>query len=500
MYQRIFGVTLSLLAFTPTANSQSNKPLKWKECDPPSPYPNVQCAKHPVPYDWGSGLSQYTAMSVMRVKSRTEKPKGTIFLPSGPKRSGTRLLKQYLGENSSAAMELLDEYHIMGLDVRGISDQSPIKCNATRWNRRVPSMPKNLTQYNRMQQHWRKIAEECREMTGELLFDHMDTSTIGQDIENVRYNNWELPPKNRKMHMIGLSWGAQIGLAYVEKISAYMGNIVLDGITDHTQGPIGTIMAESAAFETTLKHFFDWCRAESSCALHSQPNLEHFFTELASKAENKPITAPNCKQDAGEHSCRPNVNLEEMMLNVQKYLASGPPGWSFLAESLLDASEGDASALSAHWFTCETDPTSTWASLLTGCQDWIPARDFLELLGTQRTLRILSPLTRGYTQSFLYYSRCISWPRKQKRVQNGQRPLLQEGKSIKPLLLVTSALDPISSAQGAISLRAQIPQAVLVYTNKTGHESYGARGDLTYIVNSVFRTDSFPQDGSVYQT
>ncbi|OTA01496.1 hypothetical protein A9Z42_0018200 [Trichoderma parareesei] len=263
MYQRIFGVILSLLAFTPIASSQSNKPLKWKECDPPSPYPNVQCAKHPVPYDWGSGLSQYTTMSVMRVKSRTEKPKGTIFLPSGPNRSGTRLLKKYLGDNSSAAMELLDEYHIMGLDVRGISDHSPIKCNATRWNRRVPSMPKNLTQYNRMQQHWRKIAEECREMTGELLFDHMDTSTIGQDIENVRYNNWELPSKNRKMHMIGLSWGAQIGLAYVEKISAYMGNIVLDGITDHTQGPIGTIMAESAAFETTLKHFFDWTQANT---------------------------------------------------------------------------------------------------------------------------------------------------------------------------------------------------------------------------------------------
>ncbi|KAL7813305.1 hypothetical protein V8C26DRAFT_164155 [Trichoderma gracile] len=500
MCRRIIGFILSLLAFTPIANSQGNKPLKWKECNPPSPYPNVRCAKHPVSYIWGSGLGQHASMSAMRVKSRAEKPKGTIFLPSGPKRSGIRLLKQYLGDNSSAAMELLDEYHIMGLDVRGISEHSPIKCNATRWNRRVPSMAKDMTQYNRMSQHWKVIAEECREMTGELLFDHMDTFTIGQDLENVRYNNWELPTKNRKMHMIGLSWGAQIGLAYVEKISAYMGNIVLDGIPDHTQGPISTIMAESAAFETTLKHFFEWCKADSSCALHSQPNLEGFFTQLASKAEIKPIPAPKCKQDAGETSCRPNVSLEEMMLNVQKFLAPGPPGWPSLAKSLLEASGGDASALSAHWFTGETDPTATWASLLTGCQDWIPARDFFELLGTQRTLRILSPLTRGYTQSFLYYSRCISWPRKQKKVQNGQRPLLQEGKSIKPLLLVTSALDPITSAQGAISLRAQIPQAVLVYTNKTGHRSYGAPGDLTYIANSVFRADSFPQDGSVYQT
>ncbi|PTB70145.1 hypothetical protein BBK36DRAFT_1164705 [Trichoderma citrinoviride] len=500
MSGRISRLILFLLILASVATSQSNIPLKWTECNPPNPYPNVQCAKHPVKYDWVAGLSQYTAMSAMRVKSRAEKPKGTIFLPSGPKRSGIRLLKQYLGDNSSAAMELLDEYHIMGLDVRGISEHSPVKCNATRWNRRVPSMVKNMAQFNRMQQHWRHIGEECREMTGELLFDHMDTFTIGQDLENVRYNNWELPSKNRKLHMIGLSWGAQIGLAYVEKISAYMGNVVLDGTPDHTQGPISTIMAESAAFETTLKHFFAWCKAESSCALHHQPDLEHFFTQLTATAEVKPIRAPKCKQAIGESSCRPDVSLEEMLLSVQRYLAPGPPRWPLLAEGLLEASRGDASAFSAPWFTGETDPTATWASLITGCQDWIPARDYYELLGTQRTMRILSPLTRGYTQSFLYYSRCISWPRSAKKIQNGQRPLLQEGNSIKSLLLVSSVLDPITSTQGAISLRSQIPKGVLVFTNKTGHRSYGAPGDLTYIVNSVLRTGNFPQDGSVYQT
>ncbi|KAL7816101.1 hypothetical protein V8C44DRAFT_309556 [Trichoderma aethiopicum] len=157
-----------------------------------------------------------------------------------------------------------------------------------------------------------------------------------------------------------------------------------------------------------------------------------------------------------------------MMLSLQGHLAPGPPGWPLLAESLLEAPRGDASAFSAHWFTGDTNPTATWTSLIDGCQDWIPARDLFEVLGT---MRILSPLTRGYTQSFLYYTRCISWPRKQKKVHNGQRPLLQEGKSIKPLLLVTSTLDPITGAQGAISLRAQIPQAVLVYTNRTGHRA-----------------------------
>ncbi|KAL6857299.1 hypothetical protein J3F83DRAFT_763655 [Trichoderma novae-zelandiae] len=500
MCRWILCLLFSFLTLTSIANSQVNKPLKWGECNPPSPYRNVQCAKHAVKFDWVSGLSQYTAMSAMRVKSRAEKPKGTMFLPSGPKRSGIRLLKQYLADNSSAAMQLLDDYHIMGMDVRGISEHSPIKCNATQWNRRVPSMVKTVKDFNRMWHHWRNISESCRQMTGELLFDNMDTFTIGQDMENIRYNNWELPPKKRKLHMIGLSWGAQIGLAYVEKISAYMGNVVLDGITDHTQGPISTIVAESTAYETTLKRFFEWCKGESSCALHGQLDLERFFMQLTAAAEVKPIRAPRCRQDTGESSCRSNVSLEELMMSVQRYLAPGPPGWPLLAESLLEASRGDASAFSAPWFTGETDPTATWASLITGCQDWIPARDYLELLGTQRTMRILSPLTRGYTQSFLHYARCVSWPRKNKKVQNGQRPLLQEGKSIKPLLLVSSALDPITSAQGALSLRAQIPEAVLVFTNKTGHGSYGAPGDLSYIVNSVLRTGLFPKDGSVYQT
>ncbi|KAM6478020.1 hypothetical protein HDV62DRAFT_371747 [Trichoderma sp. SZMC 28011] len=333
-------------------------------------------------------------------------------------------------------------------------------------------------------------------MTGRL-FDNMDTRSIALDMDSIRYNMWF--NIEQEIHLIG-SYGSHIGITNLERALPYAGRIVLDGIVDHTHDPMAVMQAESASFEMTLRHFFKWCQEDASCALHDQNDVEDFFKQLADKFEAAPIPAPKCKQ-TGEGACRSDVSLEEMMTALQRDLGPGQPGWGSLATNLLAASQGDASAFSMPWFTNDTDPSGTWATLATGCLDWEHANDYLELQAAQRTLRILSPLTRGYSQSYSFFSRCISWPLPQEGVLFRNQPIIPDYiNKLHPVLMISSFLDPITSAQNAINLRSIMPKAVLVFKNWTGHITYDTPGELAKMVNNYILTGEMPDDGTVYQS
>ncbi|KAL6790925.1 hypothetical protein J3E68DRAFT_443175 [Trichoderma sp. SZMC 28012] len=472
-----------------------NRKLWWEECDPPRE--NTECAMHSDILDYNRNFGMFTKVAVMRVRSKLKKPKAAVFLPSGPRRSGINLLKQYLDDPSHHVHELLEKYDLIGMDPRGSGQSPPIKCNATLWNRRAPSMVKDEVEFVEMYYHWMEVGEACKKMTGRL-FDNMDTRSIALDMDSIRYNMWF--NIEQEIHLIGHSYGSRIGITNLERALPYAGRIVLDGIIDHTHDPMAVMQAESASFEMTLRHFFKWCQEDASCALHDQNDVEDFFKQLTDKFEAAPIPAPKCKQ-TGEGACRSDVSLEEMMTALQRDLGPGQPGWGSLATNLLAASKGDASAFSMPWFTNDTDPSGTWATLATGCLDWQHADDYLELQAAQRTLRILSPLTRGYSQSYSFFSRCISWPLPKEGVLFKNQPIIPDYiTKLHPVLMISSFLDPITSAQNAINLRSIMPKATLVFKNWTGHITYDTPGELARMVNNYILTGEMPDDGTVYQS
>ncbi|KAL7928156.1 hypothetical protein V8C35DRAFT_285489 [Trichoderma chlorosporum] len=443
--------------------------------------------------DYARPWNVFIENAVTRIKSRMKKPKGAIFLPGGPGRSGINLLKKYLDQPSHHVHELLDQYDLIAMDPRGSGKSAPIKCNATMWNRRVPSMVKNEIEYVDMYYHWKEVGEACLKMTGKVFYNY-DTASAARDLDSIRYNLWF-----DELHMIGNSYGSFLGLTNHETGVPYAGRIVLDGIVDHTHDPFAVMQAESASFEMTLKHFFEWCQRNASCSLHNQANIEDFFKQLVAKFETAPIPAPACKQ-TGDGACRSDVSLEEMMTALQRDLGPGEPGWGSLADNLLAASEGNASAFSMPYFTNTTDSTGTWATQATGCLDWQHARDYLELQAVQQTLRLLSPLTRGYSQSYSFFARCISWPLREEGVLPFVNQPIHYIPRLHPLLLIASLLDPITSAQNAINVRSIEPKAVLVFKNWTGHSTYDTPGELAKMVNNYLMTGELPDDGTIYQS
>ncbi|RFU80056.1 tripeptidyl aminopeptidase [Trichoderma arundinaceum] len=481
------GCMLPVLA-APSYAVPKQGSIEWKNCT--IPLDGAECGKISVPIDYSQPTGRTTTLAMVRAKSNSTTPKGTIFLnPGGPGGSGVELLVGLLQSPTLPGMELLKDYHLIGLDPRGVGQSSPIKCSAKLWNIRVPTMVETEAEYKAMARHWKAVGHSCRMLTGPL-FDHLDTTHVVRDFDFVRQAIGE-----EKFNLVGLSYGTQIAYTYAEMFPQNVGRLLLDGVLDHGQRGIDTVQTESAAFEITLHKFFEWCEGDETCSLHDKGDVQAFFKRLTAKALAKPLDAPNCNQTA-EAPCRSSVTLEELITSVQGGLIPGQAQWGALADNLLAASKGDASALSVPYFTGETDPKGSWASLAIGCQDWGRARGFADLRAVQHATNTLSPLTLGYTQSLGYYARCVSWPVKP---SNPQQALKKGITHAPPMLLANSFWDPSTSVQWAVSIHEQIPNSVLVFRNGSGHTSYNSPGEIATAMNEFLLEGKLPKEGTVYQ-
>lgn len=490
---------LAIVIAAPTSNDSAAvlvPRVKWAPCAEPE---TVQCANYTVPIDYHDPSVGTANIAMVRVKSSRVDPKGTIFLnPGGPGGSGTKLLLDFLeSPDFYPAMKLLADYHLIGLDPRGVGKSTPVRCNPRLWNRSIPSMVSNEAEYKRFSEHWQQVGESCRSLTGPLL-DHLDTMHVVRDFERILAAIGE-----DKFNLVGLSYGTQIGYTFAEQFPCKTGRLVLDGVLDHTQQGLDTVQTESLSYEQTLQQFFKWCdQKHTSCAIREAGfhSSEVFFTDLVAQVRHTPLLAPACNETA-QAPCKSQVTLEDFLTNVQGGLPGGPQyGWPDLSQKLVSASKGDASLLSTPYHVEDTDPVGgAYASLAIGCADWNRAHSYVELHNAEIVTNALSPITLGYTQSMGYFSRCALWPAK---TTNPQRALRESHLSRAPctILLANTFWDPETSVQWATSMRHQIPQSTLVYRNGSGHTSYGMPGEMADVMTKFMLTGELPKDGSIYQS
>lgn len=280
--------------------------------------------------------------------------------------------------------------------------------------------------------------------------------------------------------------------------------MILDGVVDHSQAPPSAVQTESSTYEVTLHKFFEWCRQNTTCALHDK-DPQTVFEDIAAAARKEPIPAPGCTQ-TGPDACQPNVEYEDFLYNAQGFLIveyGGPgSGWSAFSEYLLQASQGNATAFSSPYYTEDTVSgplvDNEWISVATGCQDWLhPATSYLDILAIARQTNAISLVTKGFSQGFGYISMCVGWPAK---VTNGQQPVNPNIDKAPQMLLINAFWDPETSIQWAVGLREQIPNSNLILRNGSGHTSLPLSGDTATAAIGWLLGGKVPADGTVYQS
>lgn len=502
--------------FIPLVHAESPS-LDWKNCtlqnfpalsnlglpneflSPLGSAPNLDCADLEVPVDWSNPNGEKITLGMTRFRAIVPNKRlgSVIYNPGGPGGAGSlSAIAQALGL-PSYTKATVNHYDVIGLDPRGIGLSTPVKCDPDLYNKRVSIFPSNEAKFKELVQANKAFGESCRNKTG-ALFSHLDTTSAAHDVEAVRRALGE-----DRLNWIGLSYGTMLGAAYAELYPENVGRMVLDGDVDHSLSETSALHAEVSTYEDTLNQFFNWCNdtaTAAECPFKGQ-NLPQIFDDLIENADNSPIPAPGCSGNSAP--CRPLVTGEDIRVNIQGKgflsfvnVAKGVhnSGWSTLAHVLNEAIAGNATELSSSLATSETD--AEFPGIAIGCLDWYHnATTFADVMYKQQLGNDIAPHTKGASHTYRYQANCIGWPAE---VKNPNHALNQTAMSKVPSILMVNAYhDPQSSYVWAQGLRSQIPSAVLLSRNGSGHTSYSLGGVAAAVIDDFLINGTLPLQNTV---
>lgn len=496
-----FCNVLGLAALAAAASSTNSSSLRWVKCPAETP-PGVDCGEIKVPLNYKNGSTiepadnRTVTLGLVRLNSIGNSTRGPLFVnPGGPGAPASLFVAggAFLPE-VGFSQDVMRTYDIIGLDPRGVGSSQPVKCDPKIFNRRVPTFVNSTKTYETLKNQSRDLGESCAKLTGDLI-NYLDTIHVAKDHEVLRR-----AVGAKQFDFFGLSYGSLLGSTYLNLFPKSVGRMALDGIVDHSQSEIGSLLTEAVTYETTLNKFFEWCNNNSSCPLHND-NPKEVFDSLVYNATQKPIPAPGCNG-----TCQPNVTAEDILYNTQTLLefvnSTLGPGWYGLAGYIAQAAEGNATGLSTALVTSEISNAysgSPFTYLAIGCQDWKRSANTEQDL--QQRLESVAPFvpqTKGATQTYYYQSLCLGWPAKVTYPQQSFNLTMTE--KAPAILLSNSMYDPATSIAWANGVREQLPNAVSIIRNGTGHTSHTILGKTRDAIDSYLATGKLPKDGTIYQT
>ncbi|KAF5665693.1 tripeptidyl aminopeptidase [Fusarium heterosporum] len=495
-------VLVSIVQIVSAVAAKASTPkITFGKCPSTIP-PGVECGTINVPLAYQSGSStsakgdDTVKLGLVRLNhtGKGEKEGVLFFNTGGPGASGALVVagSPYVS-SIRFSDELRDAYDIIGLDPRGVGISSPVQCDPKIFNQRVKTFVTTDEEYDTLFNYSRKLGESCAKLTGPLI-NHLDSVHVAKDHEIVRKALGD-----SKFNYLGLSYGTILGATYASLFPKSVGRMALDANVDHSQSEIASLLAEATAYETVLGKFFEWCDNNKSCALHGK-NSSRVWDQVLARADSKAIPAPSCNK-----TCRSDVTGEEIRYNTQEFLTfvdlDFGPNWLALGDAILQASKGNATALSTSTPSGRVvdDPSgSPYNYLAIGCQEWLhKSRTSVDLRQKLISALAFAPRTRGASQTYYYESTCIGWPAP---LTNPQGSLPSGIKDAPTILLAASVFDPETSLTWAEGVREQLTRRVSITRNGPGHTSHYLGGDTSKAMDQYLATGKLPRDGTVYKT
>ncbi|RFU26835.1 hypothetical protein B7463_g9506, partial [Scytalidium lignicola] len=414
---------------------------------------------------------------------------GSLILnPGGPGGNGTKMVIELVTDPSTGASPALREhFDLIGPDPRAVGASTPTQCDPDLWNKRMTKFPKDEKAFNEVVAHWEKIGADCMQRTGPS-FNYSDTISAARDLEAIRLALGEGP-----LNFMGFSYGTLLRSQYAELFPGNIRAMVLDANGDHSYTGTQFALQEMRDYEIVVEHFVEWAATNETSPLKGK-DVGKLLDELFTCADEKPVPAPGCKQDSSRPlPCRPDVTGEEMKILLQDLIIF-PFRYPLVAELVQEALNGNATGLSASWYTGSSHSDFSQNAIF--CQDWLHSNTWTEFVNTDNLLRSVSPHLQGVTWFAFMEVMCQNWP---SPITNPQRPINITGTSA-PILLVNAIYDPQSPYAMAVTLQRGIEGSVLLSRDGDGHSSYSEHGQTQKAVDDYLINLNLPAMGTVYDT
>jgi pimeloyl-ACP methyl ester carboxylesterase len=367
--------------------------------------------------------------------------------------------------------DFLTRFTLVGVDRRGSGSSEPVRCVQDDIRSEIINSDPAAEDLEDLLDAVRKAGQQC--VTGlENRLYAMDTWRTSADLERIRE-----ALGMQHLNAIGIGEGARVLGVYADRYPGRVGRLVFDGLPDPSGDSLVTMEGVAKAAEATFEEFAKDCVARQ-CALGADPKAA--FLDLVTRLRSAPVNMGESILTAGAASRAVISGL------------ANRAGWPALGDAIAKARNGDGGGLAAIVAPVVNDtreqPAAMDIALVTECND-TKTRLALERLNTAaKEWRGRYPLFGGVMAQNLVL--CSAWS------VAAQPPLALSGRGLPPIVVLSTANDPVTPQTGTERAAYQLPSAVLISWQGAGHGALGQSPCATDAVHGFLFDGKIPAAGT----
>ncbi|HET6503876.1 MAG TPA: alpha/beta hydrolase [Amycolatopsis sp.] len=367
---------------------------------------------------------------------------------------------------------LLTRFSLIGVDRRGTGDSDPVGCVPTEVRAPLLSQDPASADIDDVLDAARRAGQQCAIDLGSTQLA-IDSWRAAGDLETIRAD-LGVPRLNAIAH----GDASEVLISYADRYPTRLGRVVLDGIPDPSADPATVLGDLAAAQKSTLDAFGQDCAARH-CALGT--DVEGVVTALLSQLRAAP------PQLSDGTSFGPGLALNAIVAGL-----ANPARWPELGDAIQAARGGDPTKLAAFITPLisgsPTAPSRLDGALATECNDTatrLPANQISAL--ADQLDKTAAPFGALDTQRLSW---CLPWPGPSSTLPS---PNLT---GLPPILVTSTASDPVTPQSGTTRAAQQISSAVRVSWQGAGHAAL-ASPCVAGAVSSFLVDGKVPTDGTL---
>lgn len=437
--------------------------VAWRACRDDDDF---DCATVDVPVDHTKPGGATVAISLRRLPSTGERPKGTLFVnPGGPGGSGV----DFVQEPAVFGRDLREAWDIVGFDPRGVGESGGFDCltddELDAMYAADPTPPSAAGERGLVDAAQERVAT-CLERGGELA-RNMGTEAVAADLDILRE-----AVGDERLNYFGVSYGTLIGAVYAQEYTSRVGLMVLDSAVppDGEDPPQVNQLAVddntrhwAAEFDRLFEDFVDACVDDGGCPLGADVDaVGTRIIDLLDSLEQVPLTT--------DIPSLPQLTEGWAVTALGQGLLD-PTSWPYLVDAL-DAAVADHDGGELAWFAMvavgrDADgsyPGSSYGKshLPITCNDW-PQSTWDELAPSPAVLeshplfaRVQPPLP----------AECSGWDGRTRS------KLVVRAEPQTPVLVIGNVGDPVTPIADSRDLSDQIIRSRFVSVQAELHGAY----------------------------
>lgn len=364
--------------------------------------------------------------------------------------------------------EVLQRFSLIGVDRRGSGLSDPVRCIPAEVRTELVGFDPAQESVEPLLDAARQAGQQC----GITLEDDQgafDSWRTAGDLDEIR-SQLGLS----KLNALARGEGSQVLGAYAVRFTDKVGRFVLDGAPDPSPDVASVRDAQAAGGEAALTAFSADC-ALRGCSLGGDAKtvVAGLLDQL--RAEDANVLGPGL----ATHAIAAGLAQRER--------------WPELGDAIAAARSGDGTKLAAFadplLFDDRLNPTRLDGGIATKCNDTTVRLSADQIDTISRDLRGRYPVFGGFVTQQLAW--CSPWPVPTQALP----PLSKPG--VPPVLLVSTAGDPVTSEQGTARAAEQMPSGVRIGWQGAGHGAIGASPCVGEKVRDFLLDAKIPNDGTL---